>query len=96
MGIDHRCRSDPASPRYGQHWTDIEVLEIFKPAAESVDVIFEWLVTSGISKDGIIQSENRGWLAFDATGQESENLLLTEFYEYENSETGKIAVACDE
>ncbi|KAH9219932.1 protease S8 tripeptidyl peptidase I [Leptodontidium sp. 2 PMI_412] len=88
--------SDPASPRFGKHWTEVEVDGMFKPDEESANSVIDWLVSSGISRNRIAESDNKSWLAFDATAGESEELLLTEFYEYENSGTGNIGVACEE
>lgn len=69
---------------------------MFKPDEESANSVIDWLVSSGISRNRIAESDNKSWLAFDATAGESEELLLTEFYEYENSGTGNIGVACEE
>ena len=55
-----------------------------------------WLVSSGIGMDRITHSDNKGWLAFDASTQESEDLFAAEFHEYEHERTGDVAAACDE
>lgn len=55
-----------------------------------------WLIDSGISNSRITHSDNKGWFAFFATAQEAENLLKTEYHEYEDSATGGIIPACDQ
>lgn len=88
--------SDPASPNYGKHWAPEEVIEAFKPSDNTVSAVTEWLTGAGISLDRITHSDNKGWFAFDATTEEAEALLMTEYHEYEDLETGGIMPACDE
>ena len=88
--------SDPKSENYGKHWTQEEVIAKFAPSEDAVDTTRDWLVASGISEHRISHSDNYGWLAFDATTKEVENLLKTEYYEYEHATEGHSAVACDE
>jgi tripeptidyl-peptidase-1 len=71
------------------------VINAFAPTQETVDTVREWLVASGISKDRITHSDNKGWLAFDATAEEANTLLHTEYYVYEHSSTGNVMAACD-
>lgn len=57
----------------------------------------DWLVNAGgIADHRITHSDNKGWLAFDATTEEAENLLHTEFHEFEYSSSGNSKVACDQ
>ena len=56
----------------------------------------EWLVDSRIDSARIVHSDNKAWLAFDAFAEEVEQLLKTEYHEYEHIEDDKIAAACDE
>lgn len=72
--------ADPASPAYGQHWTSDEVVEAFRPAPDAVDAVAAWLVAGGIARERITHSDNKAWLAFDATVEEAEGLLHTEYY----------------
>ena len=88
--------SDPKSKNYAKHWTPDEVIAAFAPSKEAVDTTREWLVTSGISDHRISHSGNRGWLAFDATTEEIENLLDTEYFEYEHTTQGLSTIGCDE
>jgi tripeptidyl-peptidase-1 len=54
------------------------------------------LIENGIPAKRITHSDNKGWFAFYATAEEAEQLLRTEYHEYEDSETGGIIPACDE
>lgn len=87
--------ADPKSPNYGKHWTEEQVHAAFAPADDSVREVMEWLVSEGIDLERISHSHNRGWLAFEATVEEAEDLFKTEYYEQEHS-NGKWAVGCDE
>lgn len=87
--------SDPDSPNYGKHWTSEQVIEVFRPATESVEAVREWLTEFGISAKRVTLSENKAWLAFNVSGQEAERLLHAEFYEYEDSVTGGKIPGCD-
>ncbi|KAI4141846.1 MAG: hypothetical protein LQ340_007523 [Diploschistes diacapsis] len=87
--------SDPKSKNYAKHWTQEEVIAKFAPSKEAVEATREWLVKSGISGHRISHSDNRGWLAFDATTKEMEDLLDTEFHAYDHETQGS-TVGCDE
>lgn len=87
--------SDPSSTNYGKHWTPEDVNRHFAPAQSTVDALTKWLASSGISTKRLSLSDNRGWLAFEASADEAERLLKTEFYEHEH-EDGKVSVGCDE
>lgn len=54
-----------------------------------------WLIDNGISSERITHTDNRAWLAFFATPDEAENLLKTEFHEFEDSITGGVMPGCD-
>jgi tripeptidyl-peptidase-1 len=68
---------------------------MFAPDHGIVKAVKEWLIYSGIHDSRIVHSDNKGWLAFDASVEEAERLLLTEFYEHEHPDTSKIRVGCD-
>lgn len=55
----------------------------------------EWLVASGVNKTRITHTDNKQWLAFDATVSEMENLLHTKYYNYEQS-SQRYAAGCNE
>ncbi|KAI0112601.1 protease s8 tripeptidyl peptidase [Nemania sp. FL0031] len=72
--------SHPSSPNFGKHWTQDQVINSFRPSDVSVETVTGWLVNSGIAKTRITHSDNKLWLAFDATVTEAEELLKTEYY----------------
>ena len=88
-------RSHPDSPDYAKHWTSEQVTSFFAPAEDTVTAVREWLVASGISAERITHSDNQGWLAFDATAKEAEDLLKTEYHLFEHTSHGSTATACD-
>ncbi|EHK20964.1 uncharacterized protein TRIVIDRAFT_192452 [Trichoderma virens Gv29-8] len=72
--------SHPDSSLYGKHWTLDEVVEAFKPSDDAIETVAAWLIKSGIAKERITHSDNKVWLAFDATTKEVESLLHTEYF----------------
>ncbi|KAL6894985.1 peptidase S8/S53 domain-containing protein [Trichoderma evansii] len=72
--------SHPGSSMYGKHWSPDEIIEAFKPSDEAIETVATWLIKSGISKERITHSDNKVWLAFDATTEEVESLLHTEYF----------------
>ncbi|MCJ1254406.1 hypothetical protein MMC24_002221 [Lignoscripta atroalba] len=87
--------SHPESEKFGEHWTAKMVAETFQPSRETLETVYEWLTSSGISMERISKSQSLGWLNFDATVEEAENLLKTEYHVYEH-QTGQPHVACSE
>jgi tripeptidyl-peptidase-1 len=68
---------------------------MFAPDQETVDMVRQWLVDFGIDNRRITHSDNKGWLAFDASTNEAERLLHTSYDLYEHSTTGHVTAACD-
>lgn len=62
---------------------------------ENVDAVKAWLVAAGISEPRIKLSKGLNWLTFDATVEEAEYLLKTEYNVYEHT-SGQPHVACEE
>ncbi len=61
--------SHPASEKYGQHLSKEEVHSLFAPAEETVEIVKNWLLGSGLfDKSDIMQYKNKGWLAVDMPG----------------------------
>ena len=58
--------------------------------------VLEWLTSAGITENRITHSENKGWFAFDATTDEAEKLLRTEYHAYEHVSNGARLPACEE
>ncbi|PNP40534.1 hypothetical protein TGAMA5MH_07531 [Trichoderma gamsii] len=88
--------SDPNSENYGKHWTAERITEMFSPSRDSVEAIREWLIGSGISEDRINHSLGYEWIHFDATVQEAEELLQTEYHVFQHGLESRSTVACDE
>ncbi|KDR82525.1 hypothetical protein GALMADRAFT_828163 [Galerina marginata CBS 339.88] len=86
--------SHPSSPRYGQHFNPEEVVETFAPTKESIDAVTGWLVDSGISRDRMRLSHNRGWILVNATTAEAEDLLQAEYHVYTHTESGAEQIGC--
>lgn len=86
----------PASEQYGQHWTQEEVVEAFRPSADAVDQVLEWISeTAGIAKHRITHTDNKAWLAFDAKAEQLETLLHATYYEHHDAADGRVMISCD-
>ena len=62
----------------------------------TISAVKEWLSSAGIAHDRIEQTQSLGWLSFDATADEAENLLKTKYHVYEHEGTGQPHIACEE
>lgn len=80
--------SHPSSPNYGHHWTPEQIVEKFAPKSESIESVREWLYENGIDRGRVRLSGSKAWLEVNATVEEAENLLNTEYHVYEH-ESGK-------
>jgi tripeptidyl-peptidase-1 len=88
--------SHPTSENYGKHLSKEEVHSLFAPAAETVEVVKNWLLGSGLfNESDIIQYENKGWLAVDMPAKHAESLFGTQYYEHETKK-GDVRIGCDE
>ncbi|TVY22058.1 Aorsin [Lachnellula arida] len=67
---------------------------MFAPAQATIDTVKEWLTDFGIDATRITNSDNKGWLAFDATASEAEALLHAKYHYYEDAE-GYLTPACE-
>ncbi|KAF2083190.1 hypothetical protein K490DRAFT_70059 [Saccharata proteae CBS 121410] len=88
--------SNPLSEKYGQHWSAKDVAEMFAPSAETTDSVRSWLTGAGIAADRIKISQGRNWVEFEATVDEAEALLKTEYHVYQHARSGQLHVAADE
>ncbi|KAF2147631.1 aorsin [Myriangium duriaei CBS 260.36] len=86
----------PTSESYGKFWSSEEVIKAFQPSDETVEAVRSWLVSGGIQDARITHSDNKAWLAFDATADEAEQLLHTTFHHYQHGSTGATYMATDE
>jgi tripeptidyl-peptidase-1 len=68
---------------------------MFAPVQKTVDMVKEWLTDFGIDGKRITHSDNKGWLAFDATTAEAEGLLHAEYHLYEHTAKGHVTPACE-
>ncbi|KIJ65932.1 hypothetical protein HYDPIDRAFT_187022 [Hydnomerulius pinastri MD-312] len=85
--------SHPNSENYGKHWTAGEVAAKFAPSRDSIDAVQEWLLQSGIWPENIKLSPSKGWLEVNASIEEAEALLRTEYHIFEH-EGGTKVVGC--
>ena len=86
--------SHPRSPNYGKHWSAKAVAEAFAPSPESVAVVVDWLQSSGVHPKRLSKSQSMGWLQFDASITEAEDLLKTQFYTHHHH-SGKPHIAAE-
>lgn len=68
---------------------------MFAPVQKTVDAVKSWLIDFGIDPKRITHSDNKGWLAFDATTAEAEGLLHAEYHTYEHATEGHVTSACE-
>ncbi|KDQ54047.1 hypothetical protein JAAARDRAFT_72123 [Jaapia argillacea MUCL 33604] len=87
--------SDPVSSSYGKHWDTAKVAHTFAPSEETVDRVRAWLADSGFETARIHVTPANTWVEVNATVEEAERLLATEYYVFEHT-TGYEHVACDE
>lgn len=85
--------SDPTSENYGKHWTAEKIANTFKPSNETVNAVLTWLVRAGIGLQRIKKSQSLGWLEFNCTVSEAQNLLKTEYYKFKHT-SGVPHVGC--
>ena len=69
---------------------------MFTPSTETVESVREWLISSEISKQRVVHSQNKAWPAFDAKSAELERLLRTKYHHYEHLELNHNTIACEE
>jgi len=85
----------PDSPNYGKHWSAKEVIDTFAPSVATVKAVKEWLTEAGITEHRLRLSPGRNWIKFDATVEQAEDLLRTEYYLFQHASEDKVTVACD-
>jgi tripeptidyl-peptidase-1 len=86
--------SHPSSPNYGKHLSAEEVHSLFAPAEASFNAVKNWLLDSGLDESDILHYENKGWLGLDIPASRAEDLLNTEYYEYEEKASSH-RIGCD-
>lgn len=86
--------SDPHSPSFGQHWSPEKVARVFAPADETREAVAAWLSDSGFG-DRMRFSNNKAWIHVDdATVDEVEGLLGTEYHVYTHDSGEEHAGEC--
>ncbi|KAG6033167.1 hypothetical protein E4U40_005576 [Claviceps sp. LM458 group G5] len=76
--------SDPASSDYGKHYTTDQIINLFAPKQETIDVVKAWLVESGVPANGISLSKSKGWLMFNSSVSKLETLVKADYHVFEN------------
>ncbi|TDL20635.1 subtilisin-like protein [Rickenella mellea] len=84
----------PNSANYGKHWSPSRIAATFAPAPESIGTVRGWLEDSGVHSSRIRLSPSRGWIDFNATAQELEELIGAEYHVYTH-ESGAEHISCD-
>ena len=74
--------SHPRSPNYGKHWSAGDIVRTFAPTDETIHVVRNWLVTSGIEEHRISLGRTKGWMRVNVTVEEAERLMNTEYNVY--------------
>jgi tripeptidyl-peptidase-1 len=87
--------SHPESTKYGRHMTSAQVVDMFAPRQETVSAVMGWLRDFGVNTAHVRTSASKGWLSFNLTVGEAEQLLKTDYYVYEHS-SGKLHPATEE
>lgn len=62
---------------------------------ETINVVKEWLASSGIDSSRVKLSTSKNWVKLRATVKEAEALLKTEYYYFRHDRTGTPHIACD-
>lgn len=65
------------------------------PSEETISAVLSWLSEAEIDPDRVSLTRSRAWVHVDATVEEAEKLLQTEYYIYEHS-LGQSHIACEE
>ncbi|KDQ54116.1 hypothetical protein JAAARDRAFT_412436 [Jaapia argillacea MUCL 33604] len=86
--------SDPVSSKFGDHWSAGDVAKTFAPSKETVETVYDWLKSAGFDASRIKVTPAKTWIEVDATVEEAERLLNTEYHVYEHG-TGAKHIACD-
>ena len=77
-------RSDPSSPKYGQHMSADEVSALTRPTLEALDAVHQFLVTATAVTSDIFVVET--------SVANAEALLGCEYFEHLHAPTGRIAL----
>ncbi|KAL8276649.1 hypothetical protein RQP46_010917 [Phenoliferia psychrophenolica] len=76
--------SDPASEKYGQHWSAAEIAAFFAPKEETVNAVKAWLTDAGLASRRLRLTGGNQWLAVNVTIKEAEELLNARYELFEH------------
>ncbi|TQV97062.1 protease S8 tripeptidyl peptidase I [Cordyceps javanica] len=84
--------SHPKSPKYGQHYTQQEVIDLFSPEDETIDAVKTWLVKSGVPASSITSPKSKGFLDFVTTAGELNKLVGGNYqaFQYINGKSSQV------
>jgi len=85
--------SHPSSEKFGQHWSQDEVIEAFAPPESAATAVQRWII-SVLGDKAITHSDNKAWLAFDASVSELESLVHAKYHEYYHEMSGRTMISC--
>ena len=74
--------SHPESPKYGQHWTPLQVAQYFAPSEATMSTVKNWLIDAGFHPDRLHLSRGEGSISLRANVSVLESLLETEYHVY--------------
>ncbi|GBE88831.1 Aorsin [Sparassis crispa] len=55
--------SHPDSPNFGNHWSPQQVVDTFRPSAETVDTVRAWLLESGLEEKRVKLVKGGSWIS---------------------------------
>lgn len=87
--MDTFNRSDPESPKYGQHLSNTEIMDLFAPSEETINNVKKWLIDSGVAAGSIEVSPSKGWVHFNTTAGQLGSLLKTQYHQYTDKTTSR-------
>ncbi|OAA71772.1 Peptidase S53, propeptide [Akanthomyces lecanii RCEF 1005] len=88
--------SHPRSGQYGQYLSPEEVVDLFAPHPDTIKKTMDCFLKSGISMRSIRPSAGRNWIKVNATIDQAERLLRTEYNFYNQEVKNTQAVGCDQ
>ena len=86
--------SHPESQNFGNHWSATKVAETFRPSAETIDTVKDWLTNEGIDASRVRLSKSGGWIEANVSIAEAEQLLKTEYHVYNHALTDTKHIGC--
>lgn len=83
--------SSPDSPLFGQHWTQDQVIDVFKPSRETIANVTAWLHKHAVFE--FTHSDNKLWFAFDMPAGKAEKMYVfvhRQALEFTSTESGNL------